>query len=218
MDVTKLYISSKHRISGEPSDFRVQLPETIQYDDDTIAVITEVTIPNSFGTVINGINKEFYFVQADDEFGANPSRQMFLVPSKSYSGTTLASELETILNNTFTGYTVSYDVDVNKISISHDTKYFKITYSQSATVQEFVNLVPSFTIETDLFSFNEHILNNSSNGYVQTYTSGYILLSSHIHNIYISSDILSSFNTLDLLGRRSIIKKKKYQLMLDMVV
>ena len=132
---------------------------------------------------------------------------MFNIPAKAYSGNSLASELQYILNTTFSGYTVSYDFDTNKITIFNDTKFFKITCSQQETVNEFVNLVTSFTSETDLYSFNEHILNKSSNGFVQSYTSAFVLLTSHIHNIYISSDNLSSFNTLDLLGRRSIIKK-----------
>ena len=207
MDVRKIYINSKYRISGTPSNFTVQLPVTIQVPDNTAAVITECTCPAVWGTVIDDLNNVFYFVQSDDVNGLNADRRMFLVPSKSYSGTSLAEELQTKLNDTFTGYTVTYDFDTNKISITHDTKYFKITYSQQETVNEFVNLVSSFTINTNLYSFNEHILQNSSNGYTQLYKSGFILLTSHIHNIYLSSDNLSSFNTLDLLGRRSIIKK-----------
>ena len=117
--------------------------------------------------------------------------------------------MQSLLDSNYTPgeYTVSYNINTGKINITSSTKYFKITYTQKETIDEFVSHVPSFTYNTELYSFNEKILNKSSNGFVQSYESGYVLLSSHIHNIYISSDNLSNFQTLDLNGRRNIIKK-----------
>ena len=44
----KVYIDSAHRISGTSSNFRVELPETLQTDNGVHCYIHEVTLPNSW--------------------------------------------------------------------------------------------------------------------------------------------------------------------------
>ncbi len=62
MTIRKIYINSKFRLSPETtssSDFTVQLPEVIDVEDNTGLVLTDITIPASWGTIVNNSNDVF---------------------------------------------------------------------------------------------------------------------------------------------------------------
>ncbi len=62
MNVRKIYINSKFRLSPETtsaSDFTGQLPEVIDVEDNTGLVLTDITIPASWGTIVNNSNDVF---------------------------------------------------------------------------------------------------------------------------------------------------------------
>ncbi len=84
------------------------------------------------------------------------------IDNKNYNGSSLATELQSLLDANYTPgeYTVSYNINTGKINITSSTKYFKITYTQKETIDEFVSHVLSFTYNTELYSFNEKYLIN----------------------------------------------------------
>ena len=56
-----VYIDSAHRISGSSSNFKVELPETLQTDNGVHCYIHEVTLPNSWYSTQSGLNNILYF-------------------------------------------------------------------------------------------------------------------------------------------------------------
>ena len=56
----KVYIDSYYRVSGTSSDFTVDLPETVQLEDNMLCQIHEVSIPHSWYS-INDTNNNLYF-------------------------------------------------------------------------------------------------------------------------------------------------------------
>ena len=44
----KIYIDSSYKVSGASSDFTIDLPETVQLEDNMLCQIHEVSIPHSW--------------------------------------------------------------------------------------------------------------------------------------------------------------------------
>ena len=56
----KVYIDSYYRVSGTSSDFTIDLPQTVQLEDNMLCQIHEVSIPHSWYS-INDTNNNLYF-------------------------------------------------------------------------------------------------------------------------------------------------------------
>ena len=52
----KVFIDSAHRISGAPSNFKFELPETLQTDTGVQCYTHEVTLPNSWSSIQSELN------------------------------------------------------------------------------------------------------------------------------------------------------------------
>ena len=59
----KIYIDSKFRSheSNSSSDFKVVLPETMSFKEDTVVYLDDICIPHSWDTIIQNINDKLYF-------------------------------------------------------------------------------------------------------------------------------------------------------------
>ena len=120
----KIYIDSHHRTlnSNSSGDFEIYLPESQECGNDTKLYIHEITIPNSIYPVQSNLNNRLYLRLTD--FG-NTIDSIIQLPSGSYVGATLASSLQTNMNLATNGFqanndyfSVSYDFDSNKITVS----------------------------------------------------------------------------------------------------
>ena len=63
LPISKIYIDTRYRTSDSASsnDFKVELPETITLPRGTKAYITDVAIPNTLTTIMEGFNDKVYF-------------------------------------------------------------------------------------------------------------------------------------------------------------
>ena len=216
----KVYIDSAHRISGSSSNFRVELPETLQADNGVHCYIHEVTLPNSWYSIQSGLNNILYFYSSPivpDEDNTNVHWIAVALAEGVYTGTELATELKSKINgivdnvNFSKTYEVTYSVKTNKITISSnyaDRQFAVLTDEQIQIIYESYVWVGSFDVN-DLKSVNEVLGNYQMNVYQygNAYVSGYVNLQP-IRNIYIHSSQLSNYNQVNLrTGDSTIVKK-----------
>ena len=138
----KIYIDSSYKVSGTSSDFVIDLPETVQLEENTKCIIHEVSIPHSWFSIQQGFNDNLYFFQLDPN-GVNPDitdYRVFSIDEGNYSGAELAERMQFWLNDYFDTrnpdairtdtYTVSYDTRLNKITIAvnYATIIFNVFY------------------------------------------------------------------------------------------
>ena len=60
--IKKLYIDSRHKTADSPSDsnFKIELPYTLQLPDNTVFFVTDVCIPNVWRTIEANLNDRLY--------------------------------------------------------------------------------------------------------------------------------------------------------------
>ena len=59
----KIYIDTKFRSSDSvsSSDFKIELPETMSFQENTVSYLDDICIPHTWETIIAGINNKLYF-------------------------------------------------------------------------------------------------------------------------------------------------------------
>ena len=216
----KVYIDSAHRISGTSSNFRVELPETLQTDNGVHCYIHEVTLPNSWYSIQSGLNNILYFYSsplAPDEDNTNVHYLALQLDEGVYTGTELATELKAKINgvvdntNFSNTYEFFYSVKTNKITIYSnyaDRKFAVLTDEQMKLTYADYIWNGSFDVN-NLHSVNE-VLGNYQMvvyQYNNPYVSGFVNLQP-IRNIYIHSSQLSNYNQVNLrTGDSTVVKK-----------
>ena len=121
----KVYIDSSYKVNGTSSDFTIDLPETVQLDENMLCQIHEVSIPHSWYS-INSTNNNLYFRHQVIPPGviAGITYRKITIPEGNYTAIDLAQTIEIALNllvdtvdrpNT---YSLSYNNSTNKITIS----------------------------------------------------------------------------------------------------
>ena len=209
----KIYIDSHHRTlnSNSSGDFEIYLPESQECGNDTKLYIHEITIPNSIYPVQSGLNNRLYLRLTD--FG-NTIDKIVELPSGSYVGATLASSLQTNMNLATNGFqvnndyfSVSYDFDTNKISISLNYVDFSFRiltdYEMEYDTQGWAGL---YYDKKNLMSLNQVLGNYTPSLNSSDWKSGYLTLLA-LRNIYLSCSELSDARQLGATGTYNIIKK-----------
>ena len=97
----KVYIDSSYKVSGASSDFTIDLPETVQLEDDMMCQIHEVSIPHSWYSIQKGVNDRIFVRVEYTGTGAWTTRAMITLTEGDYSVSDLAGHLQVILNNYF---------------------------------------------------------------------------------------------------------------------
>ena len=222
LPVRKLYIDSAHKVSGTDSDFKCELKETILCPESAVFRIVDVAIPNTFTTIMTGINDKFYFyVSNTNHVDTRPhTGYISTLDAKNYSGTEFATELQTKMRASHgtTNFTVVFNAFNQNITITTDVSNmtFKILTRDDLKSKldgswpGALDNTPTDYDANNPQSVNVDLLKrNSGNSELFTHTSSYtsaFLNLVPIRNLYLSSNI-SNYNTADLLGRRNIIKK-----------
>ena len=209
----KIYIDSHHRTlnSNSSGDFEIYLPESQECGNDTKLYIHEVTIPNSIYPVQSNLNNRLYLRLTD--FG-NTIDSIIQLPSGSYVGATLATSLQTNMNLATNGFqanndyfSVSYDFDTNKITVSLnyvDFSFRMLTdYEMEFNTQTWTG---NYYDKNNLMSINQVLGNYTPSLNSSTWESGYITLLA-LRNIYLSCSELSDARQLGSTGTYNIIKK-----------
>ena len=124
LSVRKLYIDSAHKVSGTDGDFRCELKETILCPENAVFRIVDVAIPNTFTTIMTGINDKFYFyVSNTNHVDTRPhTGYISTLDAKNYSGTEFATELQAKMRASHgtTNFSVVFNAFNQNITISTD--------------------------------------------------------------------------------------------------
>jgi hypothetical protein len=209
----KIYIDSHHRTqnSNSSSDFEIYLPESQECGNDTKLYIHEITIPNSIYPVQAGLNSNIYLRLTDF---SNTTDVIIEMLSASYVGATLASTLQTKMNEATNGFranndyfSVSYDFDTNKITIT--LNYVDFSFKIMTDYEMEYNTVQWTGTSYDrnnLKSINQVLGNYTPSLNYPDWKSGYLTLLA-LRNLYLTCSELSDAKQLGSTGAYNIIKK-----------
>ena len=213
----KVYIDSSYKVSGTPSDFTIDLPETVQLEDNMLCQIHEVSIPHSWYS-INSTNNNINWRHQVIPPGviAGITYRKVTIPEGNYTAVDLAQTIQIAINllvdtgdrpNT---YSLSYNTSTNKFTISSNyaTAIFVLL-----TDGEVAPLAGSFSDPVDinnLSSMNRVIGNTTpaTDAYtnVAPYTSNFVDLVP-FKSLYLHCNEISNYNQLTVAGNSSIVKK-----------
>ena len=213
----KVYIDGSYRVSGTSSDFTIDLPETVQLEENMLCQIHEVSIPHSWYS-INSTNNNLYFRHQVIPPGvvAGITYRKITIPEGNYTAVDLAQTIEIALNllvdtvdrpNT---YSIHYNTSTNKYTFSsnYSTAIFVVL-----TDGEVVPLSGSFSDPVDVNNLNSinRVIGNTTpatDAYtnVAPYTTNFIDLTP-VKNVYLHCNEISNYNQLTVAGNSSIIKK-----------
>jgi len=120
-----LHINSLKRTtaSAGSTDYSVILPYSIT--NFSSISLKEVLIPQTTYNIIDGVNNNLSFNDGTDE--------SISVPSGNYSIYTLCSEIQSLMNSTSSGYTVSFDPTTFKVTISNSAT-FSLSFTTSKSI------------------------------------------------------------------------------------
>ena len=124
LPVRKIYIDSAHKVSGSDSDFKCELKETILCPENAVFRIVDVAIPNTFTTIMTGINDKLYwYVSNTNSISTRPQTGFITtLDAKNYSGTEFATELQTKMRASHgtINFSVVFNIFNQNITISTD--------------------------------------------------------------------------------------------------
>ena len=192
LESKKIYVDSRYSTteSSSDSDFKIQLSRNIYLPEKCVMHIENVTMSHSWYTIETGIN-DLMYVKLETSF------YIVTIPSNNYTGASLASTLATALGS---GFSVSYNLNTNKLTLSNNLVFKIFTDAELAT-----GLNGIWSSRSNPNSCNDIITNRTANDGT-TFVSGMLNLNG-FRAVYISSSTLSNYNTLGPRGENNIIKK-----------
>ena len=121
----KVYIDSSYKVNGTSSEFTIDLPETVQLEDNMLCQIHEVSIPHSWYS-INETNNNIYWTHQviPPAIPNGITYRKITIPEGNYTATDLAQTIGIAVNllvdtgdrpNT---YSVHYNSSTNKFAFS----------------------------------------------------------------------------------------------------
>ena len=219
LPIKKIYVDTRYRTpdSISTSNFKIELPYSVVLPNNSSFQLTDVCIEHSWLTVETGINDTIY-IRAIQYVGPQTLNYDVLVtlPSQNYTGSTLATAIQTSLNTQLEQdmnvFTAVYNANPNTITINNTVNfYFQIlTDPELATKLNNTWTGPTYD-KTNPRSANDLLRNYAGTSPIYgkekgPFTSGFLDLQP-IRNIFISSPNLGSFNTLGSRGEANTICK-----------
>ena len=214
----KVYIDSYYKVSGTSSDFTLDLPETVQLEDNMLCQIHEVSIPHSWYSIQIGVNDRL-FIDVEHT-GVSPwtTRARITLTEGNYSVSELAGHLQTIVNNYFNDptfppqradtFAVRHSNPLNKIQISIHYNDTQFQILPDANVLNFPDWFPDISGAENINSINR-ILGNftlTTSSFNSPYISGFIDLQ-RVKSLHLLCNEISNFNQLTVAGNSNIVKK-----------
>ena len=196
LEVKKIYVDSRYCTpdSSSDSDFKIQLARNIYLPERTVMHIENITLPHAWYSIESGINNLLYVKLGTTCFIAT-------IPSTNYIGLSFATAMTTALGN---GFTVSYEVNTNRLTISNSQSFKILTDVELASGLNDAWTGPVYNWSSP-GSSNDVIANRTSNSGF-SFVSGMLSLNG-FRAVYISSSTLSNYNTVGARGENNIIKK-----------
>lgn len=217
LPLKKIYVDSRHRTadSVSSSNFKYELPYTVQLPDNCSFYVSEVSIPHVWKTIEDDINDRLYVKYTTGPGVGIPNYIVVQLTSQNYTGATLATEIQTKLNsmaNAFISFTCEYIASPDfslRIRCSGDNAKFKI-YTDTELLQagssiQWLNnlaLLVNVGIPNTANDIIKNVVPMSDSTELVT---DFVNLQS-INNVYITSPNLGSFDTIANFSN-NIIKK-----------
>ena len=129
LPIKKIYIDTKYkaRDSLSNSNFKIDLPQTLMFPENSVFYIDDVSIPHSWYTVETNINDKLYLMVCPtdvDADGDGIAYKIVTIDPGIYNGSEIAIELQTkmeaSINNSFfpNMLSVTYNPRKNNINIT----------------------------------------------------------------------------------------------------
>ena len=232
LPLKKLYIDSRDRTadSKSSSNFKIELPYTVEMPDNTVFFVTDVCIPNVWQTIETGFNDRLYlYFRGPDIMNGQyvqtvqQTYKVVTLDQNNYTLAALAEEIQKKLRAALDPYMISAGASFN-VTFNGLSNSLTITMTGSNTSCSF-RLLTDQDVQLSLSPILAKSISwvgdsidpgnlKSANGVIShavmmlptmSWTSGFVNLQ-HIHNIYITSPNLGSFDTISTFSN-NIIKK-----------
>ena len=223
LPVNKLYIDSQFKTIDSVSDsqFKIQLPISLDFPEHTFFVLDDINIPRTWQTIETGINDRIYLeLYQMTNYPNTPMPLYLVIGAGNYTGQKLADEIKSNLSNAFASdgiNTVDLSVDLNVMYIySTNTIRFHLTgagaFRWNARVLTDYDLTqpgqPFYqrSIST-IPSMNDVFRNYGvSQRFDRCFYTGFLNLVL-CTDVYLVSPNLGTFDTLTVTGEQGVIKK-----------
>ena len=213
----KVHIDSSCKVSGTSSDFVIDLPETVQLEDNMLCQIHEVSIPHSWYS-INATNNNIYWRHQvlPPTVPSGITYRKVVIPEGNYTAVDLAQTIQIAINllvdtndrpNT---YSVTYNSSTNKFTFNSNYAVVIFVLLNDSEVAPVANVFSDPVNVNNLQSINRVIGNTTpapdSYTNVAPYTTNFVDLTP-VKNVYLHCNEISNYNQLTVAGNSSIIKK-----------
>ena len=137
LPIKKLYIDTKYknRESISNSNFKIDLPQTLYFPDNSVFYIDDISIPHSWYTIEQNVNDKLYIEisHVDSNVGTTvDSYQIVTISPGNYNGAELALEIQTkieaSINNSIFHNLLSVSYNSKRNSINITTGYVDIRF------------------------------------------------------------------------------------------
>jgi hypothetical protein len=222
LPIKKIYVDSREKTpdSKSHSDFFIDLPTTYLMPEDTGFYLEDIVIPVSWYPVTNFFSNALYIEVSKTGSTTSGTGFIITVSPGSYSTESLGTEIVAKMNTAFNGtgataFLSTYVPQTKRFLITHPTWTFKIYADNDAALLATMKTTQvgtsgQYTKAQFLAQSMNDLIKNTYNSYTSTFskkfTSGYVDMIP-LRNLYIHAIGLGNFNSTNLSGARSIIKK-----------
>ena len=218
----KIYIDSRHRTadSFSSSNFKIELPYSIQLPENTVFFITDVSIPHVFQLIEQDVNDRIYYMynatRKDNPIIMYRILTYITLPPGNYTGSTLASNINQLMNN---------EANIGFKNITFNASWQESTYSINVSCSGTNSSFKFFTHAEITSDENRNYWSNSfdpadpksANDTLKIFTPTKLFMDGEtfqsdfistqpMYNIYITSPNLGSFDTISTFSN-NVIKK-----------
>ena len=131
----RFYIDSRHRSSGSSdSDFSVTLSKPQEFKPDTVGVVEQVILSNTFETITTGVNDKLY---VRESVSGVLTDTVLVIQAGSYTPASIASTVSVLLNSLNGTYTCTVASTGNKLIITNT--YTFPDHAEILTREQLVN-------------------------------------------------------------------------------
>ena len=126
--IKKMYIDSVYKTNdgASNSDFKFELNQSFDLDENTICYIDDISIPHTWYT-IGDYNTKLYIEATNPDLTLSAS--ILAVPSGNYTASSLATTLNNLLQTRFPNdnFSCVYNIGLGTITISDATNFGLMT-------------------------------------------------------------------------------------------
>jgi hypothetical protein len=210
-------IDSRFRASGSSTDFRYQLPTSVNFPQGTVCYASAVSLPHSWYNVEEGVSDRLYVIETRTVSSVAQRRcRVLTIPSGNYTSLTLPTAVATALNagTSLTGCSYAVDYVASRgilriqLSGTDGTARFRLPSEDELTSAswrsaEWTGTADAYNI-TDPDTMGD-LLRLPGTSTATTLLETGLLDVSPIHVLYLHSN-LASFDTWGPRGEQDIIQ------------